>query len=144
MKICKLLWYRVDRCSSPQNTLTLDRIRYGHYRVILLTSSSTCGICGGQSGTDTVCLQVLLFPPLTIIICASYISHYISEATDRHTDSRVFGEPKEVTTGTRKFVLCFRAYRCWVRCSVVVARTNQTARKCTGDKAQWIGLAKKC
>ena len=31
--------------------------------MIPLTPSSTCGICGAQRGTETVCLQVLLFPP---------------------------------------------------------------------------------
>jgi hypothetical protein len=76
---------RPERVNKWPNCMTdmmmMMMMNIGHYRVILLTSYSTCGICGGQSGTETVCLQVLLFPLLTIIIDVSYIKYYISEAT---------------------------------------------------------------
>ena len=129
--------------------VTLERIRERHYRVIPLTSSSTCGICGGQRDTETVFVQVHLFPPLTINIYASFLNHYILEATDSNANSRVVSEPCKVTIGTHKFVLHFRGdishiiNGYWVCCYVDMARTKQTARKCTGGTVPWIQLATK-
>jgi len=114
-----------------------------------MTSSSTCGICGGQRVTEKVCLQVLLFLPLTVNIYISFISHYILEATDSNANLRVVGEPWKVNIGTHKFVLRFKGHKsqtingCWVCCCVSMVRTNQTVRKCTGGRAPWIQLATK-
>jgi hypothetical protein len=112
-----------------------------------MTSYSTCKICGGQRVTETVCLQVLLFPSLTINTYASIISHYILEATDSNANLRVVGNPWKVTIGTHKFVLRFKGHRsqiingCWVCRFVSMVRTNRTARKCTGGRAPWMQLA---
>jgi len=111
-----------------------------------LTSFNTYGICGGQWSTETVCLQVRMFPPLTFNIYASFINHYILDATDSNENSRVVGEPSKATIGTQ---VCFVFRRsqiingCWVCCSVAMARTKQTTRKNTGGRAPWIQLSTK-